>query len=597
MEALSGYRNLSKGQQGDLLDIISAKIESLIGAHGDIKVLVEYITVMLQSNQSDSAIENELEAFLQDQSKEFVEWLAKQVEAMEGGGKATVAGKSDAGAAADSPNSKASPRDSKTSPRNAKDRSRSPATKTSPRKPAALGLKNLARTPVAARKKRAGGGMAASLFGRAVRDAQRSVKTKDGAEDRGAAADHKESPPAKQSKPKLAPRSPQASGSESDSRSRSRSRTPPPTSSRGASQLQGSPAARANSLASAVAAAAASTRSQPGLRNLPPRPRLAPPLPPPPRALPMHMVPGYPAPLHHGGLPYHSSPVPGPPPATAPPRPGPPPPGRPAAASSSDARKGRARLAPVKMEDDDASRWHFSAPAGSQRAAGPPPRTPPPAAYIPAGPLPHQMVAGAPGYQAYQAPQALAAPAAAAAAVGPVSAAQAHAAPPPPVSSTVFEVRAAPVAIQPAPAAQRSGQSVSAPPRPRNFVPQKWRITTADLVVGTSENLDSKQVRTLREGEIVESVGPPFTLTNGVVRLEIRHPSSAAYPNPIGWVTQDDTATGGTKNLQPGPQPVQATMQKGTPRPPSFGGGWRPSAKGKGRGKASFTNVSWRPPS
>merc|ERR1719162_2682737 len=162
-----------------------------------------------------------LKPFLQEQSKEFVEWLAKQGEAMDRGGKASVAGKSDAGAATDLPSSKSSPRDSKTSPRNAKNRSRSRGRKTSPRKPVALGLKTVARTPAVARKKRAGG-MAASLFGRAVRDAQRSVKTKDGTEDRGAAADRKESPPAKQSKPKLAPRSPQASGSESDSRSRSR---------------------------------------------------------------------------------------------------------------------------------------------------------------------------------------------------------------------------------------------------------------------------------------------------------------------------------------------------------------------------------------
>ncbi|CAK0868821.1 unnamed protein product [Prorocentrum cordatum] len=112
--------------------------------------------------------------------------------------------------------------------------------------------------------------------------------------------------------------------------------------------------------------------------------------------------------------------------------------------------------------------------------------------------------------------------------------------------------------------------------------------------VGSTEHLDSSEVRVLREGEIVESVGPPFTLPNGVVRLEIAHPSSAAYPNPIGWVTQDSGPAGAGRCLEPGPQPVQATMRAG--RPP-HGGGWRPRPAfrpPRPRG-ATFTNITWRP--
>merc|ERR1712187_141011 len=132
----------------------------------------------------------------------------------------------------------------------------------------------------------------------------------------------------------------------------------------------------------------------------------------------------------------------------------------------------------------------------------------------------------------------------------------------------------------------------SAPPRPRNFVPQKWRVLNPDTPVNATEHLDSHEVRTLRDGEIVESVGPPFTLANGVVRLEIAHPSSAVYPNPVGWVSQDETAIGGGRCLEPGPQPLNAGVR---PPRPSYGG------KGKGYGKgsrpraASFTNVTWRP--
>merc|ERR1719498_656893 len=224
----------------------------------------------------------------------------------------------------------------------------------------------------------------------------------------------------------------------------------------------------------------------------------------------MHM-----APLPHGGaiayphsaLGYHRAYPPGHLAAHAPPRPGLPLP-RPevpqvAEPAPAPVKRGRARLAPVKTEGDkpaaqeDDSRWHFSAPAAATAA---PPRTAPAVTISPAsavGPMTHQMVAGAPGYLAP--------------ATAPPSAARPHAAPPPvAASSTVFEFQAA--AAAPAPAPQVATQRLSAPPRPRNFVPQKWRVISAELPVGSTEHLDSSQVRILREGEIVESVGPPFTL-------------------------------------------------------------------------------------
>jgi len=92
-------------------------------------------------------------------------------------------------------------------------------------------------------------------------------------------------------------------------------------------------------------------------------------------------------------------------------------------------------------------------------------------------------------------------------------------------------------------------------------------------VVRETEHLDSTEVRKLQEGEIVEQVAGRFTLKNGIVRIQIRHPSSPQFPMPIGWVTLDATACGGPKFLEPGPEP----MSKGI-RPPD-------GSKGKGKGK------------
>lgn len=580
MEVLSTYRSLSKEQQGELLGAISEKIRSMIGVHGDIEVLVEYISVMLQSDKHRDLIENELEAFLQDKSKHFVAWLAEKLEAV-GGKKAAKA--TEGGSSPSSPRRKTmqAPRENK---------SRSPARKKT-------------NGGEGAPPRRRPGGLGASIFGRALRAAQKSVKEtgekaavpERSAPDRQAEV-HRQESPERVERPKLRPRSPPRDASESYSRSCSRGRGPSP---QARAELQASPRVRgrAGTLAAAVANAAASTAgTAPGSRSLPPRPRRAPPLPPPPRAVPMHMVPGAPPntashpedarfahdgrwgppALPHGGAPYPGVLAPGPPPSHHPP---------PRAAQPASKR---ARLAPVVKveEEEDTSRWHFHAPPGGQS----PPRGPAPAAFS-AGPLPHQMVAAAPGYPAWPAtvPGPLPTATAASAVVN------AHAVPPP-VVQTVFEYQQPPTPVQSS-APKTKTRTVSAPPRPKNFVPQKWRVVVAELVVGASEHIDSKEVRVLHDGEIVESVGPPFTLPNGVVRVEIAHPSSAAYPNPIGWVTQD---IDGVKTLQPGPQPLQANMRS-TPRPQSFGGGagWRPQSsyrpKGKGGGKGTFTNVSWRP--
>mmetsp|Transcript_92612 Transcript_92612/g.288181 ORF Transcript_92612/g.288181 Transcript_92612/m.288181 type:complete len:359 (+) Transcript_92612:97-1173(+) len=81
MEALPLYRSLPKEQQVSLQKAIAERIRGIIGVHGDIAVLVEYISVMLQSDKHRDLIEQELEAFLQDQSRPFVQWLCQQLEA------------------------------------------------------------------------------------------------------------------------------------------------------------------------------------------------------------------------------------------------------------------------------------------------------------------------------------------------------------------------------------------------------------------------------------------------------------------------------------------------------------------------------------
>jgi len=201
------------------------------------------------------------------------------------------------------------------------------------------------------------------------------------------------------------------------------------------------------------------------------------------------------------------------------------------------------------------------------------------------------------GQTAAAAPAALAAAPAATLAPAP---APAPAAPqPPPDTRWAFRAEPAPAAnaspfswqaSPPAPHAGPPHAAISpfahpseprAPERPRRFPVKKWRVARANTVVRATEHLHSEEIQMLQEGEIVEQVAPPFKLKNGIVRLQIRHPSSPQFPNPIGWVTQDATAAGGPKFLEPGPEP----MQKPAWRPPSAAtapppGSWRPRHPG-----------------
>jgi len=178
-----------------------------------------------------------------------------------------------------------------------------------------------------------------------------------------------------------------------------------------------------------------------------------------------------------------------------------------------------------------------------------------------------------------------------------------------------------PPAGAPPGAAPASGPAPAPPSatRPRHFPPKKWRVIRANTVVRATERLDSQEVQSLQEGEIVEQVAPHFRLKNGIVRIQIRHPSSPHFPNPIGWVTLDATAAGGPKFLEPGPEPMTkgwrppaaaaaAWSSPGAPvwrprGPPGSPGGPaggpaaapRPAAAGAPRGAYGFQNLTWTP--
>lgn len=172
---------------------------------------------------------------------------------------------------------------------------------------------------------------------------------------------------------------------------------------------------------------------------------------------------------------------------------------------------------------------------------------------------------------------------------------------PGPPPATFVQLAPAPGAAPPMPA-----------PRPRHFEPKKWRVVRAETVVRGTMMLESDKVQLLKEGEIVEQVAPQCTLKNGIVRIQIRHPSSPQFPNPIGWVTLDATAAGGPKLLEPGPEP----MARPSWRPPAPASQWNPvtpwrpehayAAPGSGprprpaipsapRGPTGFQNLTWKP--
>jgi len=204
---------------------------------------------------------------------------------------------------------------------------------------------------------------------------------------------------------------------------------------------------------------------------------------------------------------------------------------------------------------------------------------------------------------------------------------------PPPILNHPGQVPHVPYGQYPAPAhgtAQpviMEHSQMQPPPRPRpssgsalhHFTPKKWRVMRM-AVVRATEQLSSEEVQRLQVGEIVEQVAPQFKLQNGIIRIQIRHPSSPQFPNPIGWVTQDATAAHGPKFLEPGPEP----MTRGTPwrvqqawsspapwrprgtaappgLPPNGPGNSASSLRQPGmvpaRGPYGFQNIIWKPSS
>jgi len=122
-----------------------------------------------------------------------------------------------------------------------------------------------------------------------------------------------------------------------------------------------------------------------------------------------------------------------------------------------------------------------------------------------------------------------------------------------------------------APSPYEQAPAPIAPSRPmKTIAPKKWKVTRKNTIVRETEQLNSAEVRSLNEDEIVEQVSPSITIMTpqgGIVRILIRHPSSPQFPNPIGWVTLDATGAGGPKFLEPGPEP----MSRGKPWAPPVG--------------------------
>lgn len=123
----------------------------------------------------------------------------------------------------------------------------------------------------------------------------------------------------------------------------------------------------------------------------------------------------------------------------------------------------------------------------------------------------------------------------------------------------------------------------------KSIAPKKWKVARPNTIVKATEELNSAEVRTLNEGEIVEQIAPALTLAGGIVRVLIRHPSSPQFPNPIGWVTLDATAAGGPKFLEPGPAP----MSRGLPwAPPTGTKAAAELQQGPGRGPSVWAQPS-----
>merc|ERR1712136_618068 len=123
----------------------------------------------------------------------------------------------------------------------------------------------------------------------------------------------------------------------------------------------------------------------------------------------------------------------------------------------------------------------------------------------------------------------------------------------------------------------------------RNFVPKKWRVIRPDTQVRATMHLDSEKVQFLQENEIVEQTAPQVVIS-GIVRIMIRYPSSPQFPSPIGWVTQDASAAGGPKFLEPGPEPMVRPSWRPWAAPPA-----ERYVRPTSRGPNGFQNLTWTP--
>merc|ERR1740115_128401 len=85
------YNKLTQEQQADFGKRVVEKLRTLIGGYGELSVLAEYIQVMLQSSRPREQIETELEAFLQDQSRPFTNWLCNSLAEFAGEGSSSLA--------------------------------------------------------------------------------------------------------------------------------------------------------------------------------------------------------------------------------------------------------------------------------------------------------------------------------------------------------------------------------------------------------------------------------------------------------------------------------------------------------------------------
>mmetsp|Transcript_10096 Transcript_10096/g.19485 ORF Transcript_10096/g.19485 Transcript_10096/m.19485 type:complete len:523 (+) Transcript_10096:169-1737(+) len=172
---------------------------------------------------------------------------------------------------------------------------------------------------------------------------------------------------------------------------------------------------------------------------------------------------------------------------------------------------------------------------------------------------------------------------------GPMPVHQNHHMPSPPAATVTAAaygpppgmVHSGPTAINRSAEAQHMPPPPTTTSRPKYFPPKKWRVVRANTMVRATEHLSSEEVQVLQEGEIVEQIAPSFKMKNGIIRIQIRHPASPLFPEPVGWVTQDATSAGGPRFLEPGPEPMTR--------------GWRPPASTWNYSPASAPASGWRP--